>query len=101
MKLYPSSEEYKLDIVSGRVDAVNDDAVVLQEWLKTPEGQCCKIVGLINPVPEIHGEGAGVAIAKGRPELKERFNAAIKAIRANGKYKEINDKYFSFDVYGD
>ncbi|TIN52805.1 MAG: amino acid ABC transporter, partial [Mesorhizobium sp.] len=26
--------------------------------------------------------------------------AAIDALRANGKYKEINDKYFSFDVYG-
>ncbi len=28
------------------------------------------------------------------------FNKAIAAIRANGKYKEINDKYFQFDVYG-
>ena len=27
-------------------------------------------------------------------------NAAIKAIRANGVYKKINDKYFKFDVYG-
>ncbi|MGL4489376.1 MAG: amino acid ABC transporter, partial [Rhizobiaceae bacterium] len=25
---------------------------------------------------------------------------AIDAIRANGKYKEIADKYFDFDVYG-
>jgi polar amino acid transport system substrate-binding protein len=33
--------------------------------------------------------------------LRDRFSAAIKAIRENGKYKEINDKYFSFDVYGD
>ena len=33
-------------------------------------------------------------------ELVEKFNAAIDAIRATGKYKEINDKYFSFDVYG-
>jgi polar amino acid transport system substrate-binding protein len=30
-----------------------------------------------------------------------KFNAAIDAIRANGKYKEINDKYFTFDAYGD
>jgi polar amino acid transport system substrate-binding protein len=29
------------------------------------------------------------------------FNTAIAAIRANGTYKEINDKYFDVDVYGD
>jgi polar amino acid transport system substrate-binding protein len=29
------------------------------------------------------------------------FNKALAAIRANGKYKEINDKYFSFDEYGE
>jgi len=29
------------------------------------------------------------------------LNVAIKAIRANGVYKKIQDKYFDFDVYGD
>jgi ABC-type amino acid transport substrate-binding protein len=38
--------------------------------------------------------------AKGQAELKGQINAAIKAIRGNGKYKAINDKYFKFDVYG-
>ena len=28
------------------------------------------------------------------------MNKAIKAIRANGTYKKINEKYFAFDVYG-
>ena len=46
------------------------------------------------------GHGAGIAIRKGENELREKFNAAIKAIRANGKYKEINDKSFDFDAYG-
>ncbi|WP_342351641.1 hypothetical protein [Rhodoferax antarcticus] len=38
--------------------------------------------------------------AKGQGELKGQISAAIKTIRANGKYKAINDKYFTFDVYG-
>jgi len=100
VKLYPTADEYKLDIANGRIDAVNDDIIVLQEWLATPEGACCKIIGTITPVPSIHGEGAGIAIRKGETELASKFNAAIDAIRANGKYKEINDKYFSFDAYG-
>ena len=32
--------------------------------------------------------------------LADKFTAAIAAIRANGKYKEVNDKYFDFDAYG-
>jgi polar amino acid transport system substrate-binding protein len=100
IRMYPTADEYKLDIANGRLDAVIDDIIVLQEWLNSPEGECCKIVGTITPVPEIHGEGAGIAIRKGEDELREKFNAAIKAIRENGKYKEINDKYFDFDAYG-
>ncbi|MCF6368406.1 ABC transporter substrate-binding protein [Rhizobium halophilum] len=100
LKLYPTADEYKLDIQNGRIDGVIDDVVVLSEWVKSEEGACCKI---LTPLPidvEINGEGAGIAVRKGDP-LADKFTAAIAAIRENGKYKEINDKYFDFDVYGE
>jgi polar amino acid transport system substrate-binding protein len=101
IKGYPSSQEFLLDLANGRVDAVQDDISVLEEWLKTPDGACCKLLGQPSPQPvEIFGPGAGIAVRKGETDLVNKFNEAIKAIRANGKYKEINDKYFSFDVYG-
>lgn len=100
IRSYPTPDEYKLDIANGRIDAVMDDVIVIDTWLKSPEGECCKMLGTITPDPEIHGEGAGIAVRKGETELVEKFNAAIDAIRANGKYKEIQDKYFTFDVYG-
>ncbi len=100
LSLYPTAEEYKLDISSGRVEAVIDDVVVLSEWLATEDGACCKLLGTLTPDPVINGEGAGIAIRKDDGELKEMFNKAIEGILANGKYKEINDKYFTFDVYG-
>jgi polar amino acid transport system substrate-binding protein len=100
LKGYPTSQEEQLDLANGRLDAISDDISVLDEWLKTADGACCKVVGMIEPVPEIHGEGAGIAVRKGETALVEKFNAAIDAIRKNGKYKEINDKYFTFDVYG-
>jgi polar amino acid transport system substrate-binding protein len=100
IKGYPSSQEFLLDLASGRLDAVNDDILVLEDWLKSPDGACCKLVGTITPVTEIHGPGIGIAVRKGETELVDKFNAAIEAIRANGKYEAINDKYFEFDVYG-
>lgn len=100
VKSYPTAEEYKLDLANGRIDAATDDIMVLKGWLASPDGACCKILGTITPDPKIHGEGAGIAVRKGDTELRDKLNAAIDAIRANGKYKEIQDKYFDFDVYG-
>ena len=100
VRTYPSADEYKLDISSGRIDAVIDDVVVLSEWLETEDGSCCKLLGTLTPDPVINGEGAGIAIRKGEDDLRERFNEAIAAIRENGTYEEIQSKYFDFDVYG-
>lgn len=100
LKLYPTPDEYKLDLSSGRIDAAIDDVVVLSEWLDSEDGACCKLLGTLTPDPVINGEGAGIAIRKEDGDLKEMFNEAIAAIIASGKYKEINDKYFKFDVYG-
>ncbi|MBD8893417.1 ABC transporter substrate-binding protein [Roseibium litorale] len=101
LKLYPTPDEYKLDLENGRIDAAIDDVVVLDEWVKSDAGSCCKILGTLKPDPVINGEGAGIAIRKEDTDLKEMFNKAIANIRTNGKYKEINDAYFDFDVYGD
>ena len=101
VKLYPTADEYKLDIVNDRVDAVIDDVVVLSEWLKTDDGACCKLLGTLPVDPVINGEGIGIPVRKGETALADKLTAAIAAIRENGKYQEINAKYFPFDVYGD
>ena len=100
IKMYPTADEYKLDISNGRVDAVMDDVIVLGQWLDSDAGSCCKLLGTIEPDVAIHGPGAGVTVKKGNTALADKFSAAIAAIRKNGKYKEINDKYFKIDVYG-
>jgi polar amino acid transport system substrate-binding protein len=100
LKIYPSPDEYKLDLSNGRLDAAIDDVVVLDEWVKSDAGACCKILGTLTPDPIINGEGAGIGLRKEDTDLKEMFNKAIEEIRADGTYKTINEKYFSFDVYG-
>ncbi len=100
LTLYPTPDEYKMDLANGRIDAAIDDVVVLSEWLDTDDGACCRILGTLTPDMKINGEGAGIGIRQGEDELKAMFNKAIDAIRANGTYDEINKKYFAFDVFG-
>ena len=100
VKAYPTGDDARTDMANGRLDAMMDGSIILTEWLKKPDGACCKLLGTLTADPAIHGPGVGIALQKGNKELADKFNAAIDALRANGKYKEINDKYFSFDVYG-
>jgi polar amino acid transport system substrate-binding protein len=41
----------------------------------------------------------GIAVRLGDDALREKLNAAIDAIVANGTYKTIQAKYFDFDIY--
>lgn len=101
LRTYPSPDEYKLDLATGRIDAAMDDSVVLNAWLDTEEGAaCCKLLGTVESDPVIHGEGAGIAIRKEDTALRDMFNEALEEIRADGTYQKINEKYFPFDVYG-
>lgn len=102
IRVYPTAEEYQLDMENGRLDGVVDDVVVLSEWLETPAaGEAFRIVDTLPADPAIYGEGIGIALRLGEEELAARFNTAIDAIRENGTYAEIQGRYFDFDVYGE
>lgn len=101
VRIYPTAEEYQLDIENGRLDAVMDDVIVLGQFIDEDAASCCKVLQTLPVDPAIFGPGAGIALRQGEEALAERFNAAILAIRENGTYAEINDRYFDFDVYGD
>ncbi|MCE0557636.1 MULTISPECIES: ABC transporter substrate-binding protein [unclassified Motilimonas] len=102
VKRYGTADEAYLDLKSGRLDYVMiDSAAISDGLLNKPGGDAFEFVGPKLNDPRWFGEGAGIAMRKNDTELKAKFDAAIKAIRANGKYKELQDKYFDFDVYGD
>jgi arginine/ornithine transport system substrate-binding protein len=79
---------------------VADVLEVTGGFLSKPEGRDYVLVGPELFIPKYFGIGAGFALRKRQPQLKAELNGAIKAIRANGTYKKINDKYFKIDVYG-
>jgi polar amino acid transport system substrate-binding protein len=61
---------------------------------------CCKSAGMVAGDAEVLGAGVGFGLRQGDP-LKDKLNAAIAAIRADGTYAAITANYFSFDVYGE
>ncbi|WP_339485651.1 ABC transporter substrate-binding protein [Pseudomonas sp. EL_65y_Pfl2_R95] len=99
---YSSQNEIFLDLTAGRVDATLADAVNIDDgFLKTDAGKGFALVGPDFNEKKYFGEGAGIAVRKGDTELADKISAAIQDIRANGKYKEVQDKYFDFNVYGE
>jgi polar amino acid transport system substrate-binding protein len=101
IKEYQTQDEANQDLAAGRIDAVQADAIALDAFLKSDQGkQCCDLKGMVAEDEEVLGPGVGVGLRKEDTALKEKINAAIKALRANGKYDEITKKYFDFDIYG-
>jgi len=101
IKRYGSADEAYLDLKASRLDYVMADSAAISDGLLAKDGgDKFEFVGPKLNDPKWFGEGAGIAIRKQDKDLAAQFNAAIKEIRANGTYKEIQDKYFSFDVYG-
>jgi histidine transport system substrate-binding protein len=94
---YANQDNVYLDLASGRVDATLQDNIQAQtSFLSTDKGKAFAFAG-----PKLGSDSTPVAIAlrKQEPELKAAINKAIKEIRANGTYANIQKKYFSFDIY--
>ncbi|WP_252271449.1 ABC transporter substrate-binding protein [Pseudomonas subflava] len=98
---YGSQNEVFLDLASGRLDGTLADVVNIDDgFLKTDAGKGFALVGPDFTDEKYFGEGQGIAVRKGDKALADKISAAILAIRANGKYQEVQDKYFQFNVYG-
>lgn len=94
IKLYDTQENAYLDLSSGRLDGVLADKLVNWEWLKSDAGKDFEFKG----EPVFDNDKIAIAVRKGDP-LREKLNAALKEIVADGTYKQINDKYFPFSIY--
>ena len=98
---YEAQDQVYLDIRSGRLQGTVADTVeVTGGFLSKPEGKGYTLVGPDLNDPKYYGYGAGIAMRKSDTALRDELNTALKAVRANGTYKKLNDKYFTFDVYG-
>jgi len=102
LRVYATQDEVNLDLVSGRLDAVLADVVAMGiNFLKSPEGKDFEFTGPSFSGSKWFGFGAGVAVRKEDPDLRDAFNKAIDQVRADGTYDKIRAAHFDFDIYGE
>lgn len=94
VKLYDTQDNAYLDLASGRLDVLLSDKFPAYDWLRSEAGQGFEFRGEDIDIDD----KIAIAVRKG-DALKEKFNAAIKAIVDNGTYAEINARYFPFSIY--
>lgn len=95
VKLYDTQTNAYLDLAARRLDAIFADGLVLHEWLKTKAGAGFQLAGKAYELDD----GIGIAVRKEDDALRQRLNAALAAILADGTYKKINARYFPFSIY--
>jgi polar amino acid transport system substrate-binding protein len=98
LKLYDTLDAEESDLKAGRIDLLMASGIQISDWLKTADGAGYEIKVKL-PNDKLFGYGDGGGVRKEDNALRERLNAAIKAVRASGKYEEITRKYFDFDIY--
>ncbi len=97
---YATQDQAFLDLKSGRIDATVADSVAIDEgFLKTAAGKGYAFIGPSFDDVKYFGTGSGVGLRKADDKvLGKKFNDAIAALRSNGTFKKLNDKYFTYDI---
>ena len=97
VRRYGTLSDAHLDLQQGRLDLVLADQFVQKDWVD--KNGDFETTGSTYTNSKYFGD-ISIAVRQKDTLLRAELNRAIKAIRDNGKYQEINDKYFSFDIYG-
>ena len=87
-------------LMAGKVDLVFDDGVGLVLWLNgTLSKECCELKGGPYLEPKYFGDGIAIAVAKADWQLRRELNAALKRLKASGRFEELVLRYFPYRVF--
>lgn len=89
VKEYDTNSQGWMELDAGTCDAVSIDTAVALYYLKQGGDQKLKIVG--EPATS---RGVAMATSKDKPELSKEVNDALQALRADGTYAKIYEKWF-------
>ena len=100
IRTYGKTEEHDLDLAAGRVDLVMASTNYFVSTLSKPGGDQMMLVGpLFNG--GLLGRGAAIGLRKSDTDLRDLFNTAFRAARADGTMKALAIKWFKRDVTPD
>jgi octopine/nopaline transport system substrate-binding protein len=97
IRTYGKTEEHDLDLQAGRVDLVLASTNYFVSTLSKPGGEQMTLVGPLFR-GGLLGQGAAIGMRKGDSDLKDMFNKAIQAAKADGSMKALAIKWFKSDV---
>ncbi|OOF46732.1 lysine/arginine/ornithine ABC transporter substrate-binding protein [Rodentibacter trehalosifermentans] len=90
-KSYVNLQDAILDLQNGRIDIVLSDTALLADMMKKEPN--IEFVGEKVTNEKYFGRGVGIALNKSNKVLQERINQGLKAIKENGEYQKIYDKW--------
>lgn len=82
-----------MELMSGGCEAVLNDRPVNQYFLATSKAS----QNLHELADILDAEDMAMVLPKGDDELLQKVNAAFQALKANGTYQKIYDKWFTFE----
>lgn len=88
---YDGYQNAFLDLQNGRLDGVFGDTAVVGVWLKNHSDIEAATPRVTDP--DYFGTGLGIAVRLDDKALLAQLNEALKAIKADGTYQKIIDKW--------
>ena len=100
LQAFDTTDAARDALLQGKADLLFDDGVALALWLNgTASKECCELRGGPFLEPRFFGEGVAIAVPKTEQKLKSDLNAALKRVRANGRFDELVMQYFRTRLY--
>lgn len=97
IRYYNDQDDLLADLRSGRVDIMLADQLVVEPLLELPDNAMLASKG-VAPLDPLFGDGVGAGVRKGNGALRERLNVALQALRTDGSYEKIRERYFKTDI---
>lgn len=92
---YPDLNVALDKLVSGKLLTVFADALTTKNWLGGENSlNCCEYTGDDFYEPQFFGQGAAIALPKGKILLRDWLNNGLATLWATGRYEEIYKQYF-------
>ena len=87
---YNTVPEAFMELKSKGCEAVLNDRPVNAYFLQTKKDTTYMEINEL-----LNGENYGIIVSKNQPEILQKINDGLQKIRANGKFAEINKKWFN------